>query len=72
MNSKGKISNPGGSGGISRTEDSGPGAEVTSMRTSTFEVGRLCERSRMGHGLASVVIARCRYLWRSGWALSAI
>ena len=45
------LSNNGGSDGIGRTEDARPGAEVASMRTSTFEEGRLCEKSRMGHGL---------------------
>ena len=46
------LSNNGGSGGIGlRIEDSRPGAEVASMRTSTFEEGQLCEKSRMGHGL---------------------
>ena len=28
-----------------------PGAEVTLMRTSTFEEGQLCERSTMGVGV---------------------
>ena len=43
MNRKGKISNTGVSGGIYvglRMRDHA-GAEVTSMRTSTFEEGRL-------------------------------
>ena len=45
MNRKVKISNTGGSGwiyvGLTRMRE--PGAEVTSMRTLTFEEGRLCE-----------------------------
>ena len=67
---------------ICQTKDARPGAKVASMRTSTVEVGRLCERSRIGHGLAVVVIARCRYLgrfevgivceWRSGAAFLAL